>query len=87
MLAYGDVRSWGPKRRLLRRGDTSAIGVPAQVVDATQALNRSGQIAGSAWSFVGLPSHFVELGLRVHGQVSHARNDAIDLFPTFLLAK
>ena len=23
-----------------------------------------------AWSFVELPSHFVELGLRVHGQVS-----------------
>ena len=26
-----------------------------------------------AWSFVELPSHFVELGLRVHGQVSPLR--------------
>ena len=50
--------------------------LPAQVVDATQALNRSAGVANPeslAWSFVELPSHFVELGLRVHGQVSPLR--------------
>ena len=46
------------------------------MVDATQALNRSAGVANPrslAWSFVELPSHFVELGLRVHGQVSPLR--------------
>ena len=50
--------------------------LPAQVVDATQALNRSAGVANRrslAWSFVELPSHFVELGLRVRGQVSPLR--------------
>ena len=50
--------------------------LPAQVVDATQALNRSAGVANRrslAWSFVELPSHFVELRLAVHGQVSPLR--------------
>lgn len=35
----------GPERRLLRDSNTSGIRVPAQVVDATQALNRSAGVA------------------------------------------
>jgi hypothetical protein len=49
----------------------SVIGLPAQPVDATQALNLCWgfKLQGLSWSFVELTSHFVQIGLRMHRQV------------------
>src|SRR5712671_4279374 len=54
----------------------SALWVPAQPVDATQALNLSAgifKLQGLTWSFVELTSHYVQIGLRVHRQVGALR--------------
>jgi hypothetical protein len=55
----------GTKRTCRSRTAMSAIGVPAQPVDATQALNLSAggfKLQGLTGSFVELTSHFVQMG-------------------------
>src|ERR1700694_1239806 len=54
----------------------SAFRVPAQPVDATQALNLSAGVSklqGLTRSFVELTRHFAQMGLRVHRQVGALR--------------
>jgi hypothetical protein len=55
---------------------SSALLLPAQPVDATQALNLSAgvsQLQGLTWPFVKPTSHFAQIGLRVHRQVGALR--------------
>jgi len=53
-----------------------AIDLPAQPVDATHALKSlcwGFKLQGLTWPFVELTRHFIQIGLRVHRQVSALR--------------
>src|SRR5262245_63311192 len=71
-LAIAASIRWPPQADPIHVPDQDA-GSSGRCNTSIKSFGWSCKSQSLAWSFVELPSHFVELGLRVHGQVSPVR--------------